>query len=295
MHHKQSGSISVQHAIGYRKREAPQGGDGQKAVVSWQVLPMIYRGVGCLSVGAGRQRRRLGLRPPCVEYLGTLGGKSLWGQKAGDASTLADDVPSCGEPWCSPVSLSMLGWPIGRMEPAGRYCLASLYCGGRDTRLHVQGERQLGVQYGLRFLSWARCFGPTVRLARVGRAVRGGRSIGRRELACKGGELSGAPLYPNPTGTNCWSGASIPRVTLSSTTQSAATSREPRTSTAAASSPGPGSAPAQAGLPTSFVRRALHRTAPTMSSGVAGRARTGSCRWVVYCLSKMPLKVRSAA
>src|SRR5215217_4406175 len=193
--------------IGYRKREAPQGGDGQKAVVSWQVLPMIYRGVGCLSVGAGRQRRRLGLRPPCVEYLGTLGGKSLWGQKAGDASTLADDVPSCGEPWCSPVSLSMLGWPIGRMEPAGRYCLASLYCGGRDTRLHVQGERQLGVQYGLRFLSWARCFGPTVRLARVGRAVRGGRSIGRRELACKGGELSGAPLYPNPTGTNCWSGA----------------------------------------------------------------------------------------
>src|SRR5215204_5902495 len=86
----------------------------------------------------------------------------------------------------------MLGWPIGRMEPAGRHCLASLYCGGRDTRLHVQGERQLGVQYGLRFLSWARCFGPTVRLARVGRAVRGGRSIGRRELACKGGELSGA-------------------------------------------------------------------------------------------------------
>jgi hypothetical protein len=77
MHHKQSGSISVQHAIGYRKREAPQGGDGQKAVVSWQVLPIIYRGVGCLSVGAGRQRRRLGLRPPCVEYLATLGGKGL--------------------------------------------------------------------------------------------------------------------------------------------------------------------------------------------------------------------------
>jgi hypothetical protein len=50
--------------------------DGRKAV-SWQVLPIIYGDVGCLSVGAGRQRRRLGLRPPCVEYLGTLGGKSL--------------------------------------------------------------------------------------------------------------------------------------------------------------------------------------------------------------------------
>src|SRR5215212_4637813 len=189
----------------------------------------------------------------------------------------------------------MLGWPIGRMEPAGRYCLASLYCGGRDTRLHVQGERQLGVQYGLRFLSWARCFGPTVRLARVGRAVRGGKSTGRRELACKGGRALRGAAVPESDRYQLLVRGLIPRVTSSSTTQSAATSREPGASTAAASSPGPGSAPAQAELPTSFARRALHRTAPTMSSGVAGRARTGSHRWVVYCLSKMPLKVRSAA
>ncbi|MDQ5814158.1 MAG: hypothetical protein M3289_05505, partial [Actinomycetota bacterium] len=32
--------------------------DGQKAA-NRQVLPMLYGGVGCLSVGAGRQRRRL--------------------------------------------------------------------------------------------------------------------------------------------------------------------------------------------------------------------------------------------
>src|SRR5215212_11083815 len=60
VHHKTNGSISVQHAIGYRKRETPQGGrakGGEPASATDNL-----RGVGCLSVGAGRQRRRLGLR-----------------------------------------------------------------------------------------------------------------------------------------------------------------------------------------------------------------------------------------
>ena len=74
LHHKPVGSISVQHVIGYRKRETPQGGQAKGSELA-RAYRYFAEELG-VSVGAGR-RRRPGLRPPRVEYLGTPGGKIL--------------------------------------------------------------------------------------------------------------------------------------------------------------------------------------------------------------------------
>ena len=178
------------------------------------------------------------------EYLEAPIDGSLWGRELAVPVRSQMVYPDGGEEWCSPVSLSMVTayWADRIGEKAFDQPVPAV----------VRGHTTMCTGKTATGRSTQRTLPLSGSMLRSDGSIRSGRSSVAWRQGCR---------YRSLKGTCWWFGASILRGTSLSTIRLAATTRVSGVSTAVTSSPGPGSAPAPAGSPTSFTRMASRRTA----------------------------------